>query len=288
MAKRLVVGIDGSSASAAAAAVWAGEEAAAVGADVLLLNVWQPPTGDTRVSPTPDILRLCEEEQLRVAAARLIARNPRLDVGMEQVTGTPATALVDAATAGDEIVLGSRRLGRIAGYLYGSVGLHVVAHSDCPVVLVRAPGSRPGGAGAGVVLALDLDRPSEALTAFAFEEASARGAALRVVYVWDVRGLYGYGGPMTDRQEAARMRHERGRELALFIEPWRAAFADVEVTADVVAGPVTDCLVKAGQDCALLVAGRRRRHLPVGVRIGPVTHAVVHHAPCPVAVVPHD
>ncbi|NDZ98224.1 universal stress protein, partial [Streptomyces sp. SID10116] len=36
-----------------------------------------------------------------------------------------------------------------------------------------------------------------------------------------------------------------------------------------------------------LVVGRRARRAPVGARIGSVAHAVLHHAPCPVAVVPH-
>ncbi|MEV5437504.1 universal stress protein [Streptomyces sp. NPDC052682] len=35
-------------------------------------------------------------------------------------------------------------------------------------------------------------------------------------------------------------------------------------------------------------SGRRVRRSPFGIHIGPVTHAVVHHATAPVAVVPHD
>lgn len=34
--------------------------------------------------------------------------------------------------------------------------------------------------------------------------------------------------------------------------------------------------------------GRRVRRSPVGTRIGSVGHAALHHAPCPVAVVPHE
>lgn len=283
MAKRLVVGFDGSPESMAAAA-WAGDEAAATGAEVHLLNVWRSPTSNVQFSPAPEGLRLREEEQLRDAAEKLIGSHPRLEVSTEQTTGTPARALLDAGAAAHEIVLGSRGLGGIAGFLYGSVGLHVVAHSDIPVVLVRAGGST----GAGIVLALDLDRPSEAVTAFAFEKASAMGLGLRVVHVWDVHRLYGYAGPILDQQMAAQLRRERAQELALFLAPWRAGYAGLEVSGDVVAGPVTECLVTAAQEGALLVAGRRRRHIPAGVRIGPVTHAVVHHAPCPVAVVPHD
>ncbi|MFE0130693.1 universal stress protein, partial [Streptomyces sp. NPDC059037] len=37
----------------------------------------------------------------------------------------------------------------------------------------------------------------------------------------------------------------------------------------------------------LLVVGARRRKGHVGMQLGPVNHAVLHHAACPVAVVPH-
>ncbi|MGW4898558.1 universal stress protein [Kitasatospora sp. NPDC004240] len=35
------------------------------------------------------------------------------------------------------------------------------------------------------------------------------------------------------------------------------------------------------------MVGRRSRHAPVGARLGPVTHAAIHHVRCPVAVVPY-
>lgn len=286
MARRFIVGIDGSPESMAAAA-WAGDDAAASDSEVHLLNVWRSPASNVQFSPAPEGLRLWEEEQVRDAAKKLTEHHPQVKLTMEQATGAPASALLDAATAADTIVIGSRALGGIAGFLYGSVGLHVVAHSDCPVVLVRAAGSEPNRTGTEIVLALDLDRPSEAVTAFAFEEAAARSAALHVVHVWDVRRLYGYGGPILDRQMAEQLGRERAQQLALFLEPWRAGFAGVEVSEDVVTGSVSEGLVSAAQGSALLVAGRRRRRIPAGVRIGPATHAVVHHAPCPVAVIPH-
>lgn len=39
-------------------------------------------------------------------------------------------------------------------------------------------------------------------------------------------------------------------------------------------------------DADLLVAGARRRNSPFKLQLGPVNHAVIHHAPCPVALVP--
>ncbi|MFS4095412.1 universal stress protein [Streptomyces sp. AF1A] len=47
-------------------------------------------------------------------------------------------------------------------------------------------------------------------------------------------------------------------------------------------------IVDASREASLLVVGRRTRTSPLGTHVGHVAHAVLHHAPAPVAVVPHD
>ncbi|WP_179202557.1 universal stress protein, partial [Streptomyces caniscabiei] len=44
---------------------------------------------------------------------------------------------------------------------------------------------------------------------------------------------------------------------------------------------------EASRDACLVVVGRHVRRSPLGAHIGPVAHAVLHHAGVPVAVVPH-
>jgi nucleotide-binding universal stress UspA family protein len=46
-------------------------------------------------------------------------------------------------------------------------------------------------------------------------------------------------------------------------------------------------LIDASRDASLVVVGRRVRRGPLGTHIGAVTHAVMHHATAPVAVVAH-
>jgi len=46
-------------------------------------------------------------------------------------------------------------------------------------------------------------------------------------------------------------------------------------------------LVRAASGAGLLVVGRRLRETRLGRHTGPVTHSVIHHARCPVAVVAH-
>ncbi len=52
-------------------------------------------------------------------------------------------------------------------------------------------------------------------------------------------------------------------------------------------GTAAGHLVEASKEASLLIVGRRIRRAAVGAHIGPVTHAVLHHATTPVAVVPH-
>ena len=53
------------------------------------------------------------------------------------VEGHPARMLVRQAADADLLVIGSRGHGGLAGILVGSVGLHLLAHATCPVVVVH-------------------------------------------------------------------------------------------------------------------------------------------------------
>ncbi|MFJ5260065.1 hypothetical protein ACIQAC_06265 [Streptomyces sp. NPDC088387] len=46
--------------------------------------------------------------------------------------------------------------------------------------------------------------------------------------------------------------------------------------------------VRAAEGAGLPVVGRRRRRIGVGPDTGPVVHALIHHVPRSVALVPHD
>ncbi|WP_413751987.1 universal stress protein [Streptomyces sp. R-74717] len=62
--------------------------------------------------------------------------------------------------------------------------------------------------------------------------------------------------------------------------------SDAAVHRSVEQGPVHQILIGAAADAELLVVGARRAGGHHGLRLGPVNHAVLHYAPCPVAVVP--
>ncbi|MEU4874514.1 universal stress protein [Streptomyces sp. NPDC021608] len=306
MPRTLAVGLDGSPESLAAAD-WAAREALLRRLPLRLVSAseWQAPVhaplGGLDVPPLPsDLPQAAARRLLDAARAHLADRHPGLRVEAEDLPGPPVPALLKAAEDSELLVLGSRGLGKVVGYLLGSVSLAVLAASERPVVLVRSAAAggrdrpadhpadaRPDATGAhDVVLGLDLDRPDDAVIGFAFDAASRRAAGLRVVHGRALPPYY-YGGelmPGLDDELAGQAR----RDLREVLRPWQERFPAVEVSTQITIGSAGSPLIHASHDAALVVVGRRIRRAAVGAHIGPVTQALLHHAAAPVAVVPHD
>ncbi|MGA4983914.1 universal stress protein [Streptomyces cellulosae] len=289
MESPVVVGVDGS-AESLAAVEWGARQAARRGAGLRLLHVRgrHPRQAGTDITRSADhrlALRV-----LRRAADRVHAVRPDVHVREAQVEGSAAAALARAAEAADPLVLGSRGLGRVAGLLAGSVSLGVVARATRPVVLVRADAAGEGEGGDGrrdVVLGVDVIEPCDEVLAYAFEAARRRRARLRALYAWRAPDRLTLGaadaGPAGDRGRA----EEWLRVLTAVLRVWRDKYPDVDVLETVAEGKPADALLKAASDARLLVVGHRIPGRPALPRTGPVTHAVIHQARCPPAVVPH-
>lgn len=301
MSRNVTVGLDGSSESRAAAE-WAAREAKLRGLSLRLVHVWEPVPEPMAQAPL-----LGAETQVhwseripRETAEGLRTRHPGVHVSREQIPGRPMDALAEAAKDAELLVLGSRGLSGIGGFLVGSVGMAVIAHTETPVVLVRAgeqaadeheadPVGIPSAATAyrPVVLGLDTGHPDDAVIAFAFEEAAHRGTALRVVHGWNLPPYFAYGLP-ADPDLNAELGRQEAAALAGVLRPWRQKYPDVEVVEVSRSGSPANHVIDASREASLVVVGRRKRRSPVGAHIGPVTHAVLHHATAPVAVVAHD
>ncbi|GGT07361.1 stress-inducible protein [Streptomyces kurssanovii] len=299
--------VDGS-AESLAAAEWAAHEARLRRLPLHVLHAWQewPPafahapfTGmGTSPSEETTVTRRWAERVPREVSDRLREGHPGLDITVEQVFGRPTEVLLSAAKKAEALVVGSRGLGSLAGFLAGSVSLPVIAHAERPVVVVRAeeraedelrsrPGNSEGQRYLDVVLGLDLARPCDELLAYAFEAAADRAAALRVVHGWSVPMLVGYDPAAVDPGHGVAPGLRETGALSDALRPWRGNFPQVEVKEQCTVGRPADHLVEASKDASLLVVGRRIRRAATGAHIGPVTHAVLHHARTPVAVVPH-
>ncbi|MFE6196139.1 universal stress protein [Streptomyces sp. NPDC057838] len=301
MSRTITVGLDGSSESRAAAE-WAAREASLRGLPLRLVHVWEPVPEPLAQAPLlgAETQQHWSERIPRETAEGLRLRHPGVAVDMEQIHGRPMDALARAAGDAELMVLGSRGLSGVGGFLVGSVGMSVIAHTETPVVLVRAgeqaadeheqdPAGIPSAATPyrPVVLGLDTGHPHEAVIAFAFEEAARRGTSLKAVHGWSLPPYYAYGLP-ADLQFHAELGRQEAAALAEVLRPWREKYPDVEVVEQSRSGSPSRQVIDASREASLVVVGRRIRRRPFGVHIGPVTHAVLHHAAAPVAVVAHD
>ncbi|MET9736343.1 universal stress protein [Streptomyces sp. NPDC006458] len=301
MTRSVIVGLDGLRESRAAAE-WAAREARLLGLPLKLVHVTEPVPEPLAQAPLlgTETQQHWAERIPRETAEGIRLRHPGLDVTMEQMSGLPAEVLAKLAEDAELLVLGSRGLGGVGGFLLGSVGLAVVARAERPVVLVRAgqqaadehamdPAGIPSAAGPfrPVVLGLDIENPDARLIEFAFAAASRRDTTLRVVHGWNPPPYYAYGLSVNPELHTVLARQE-AVALNEVLRPWREKFPDVEVLQATPYGAVAPHLVDASREASLVVVGRRVRRSPIGARIGSVAHAVMHHAVAPVAVVPHD
>ncbi|NGO47648.1 universal stress protein [Streptomyces ureilyticus] len=280
MTRPITVGVDGSPESLAAVA-WAGREAARRELPLRLVLSWESDDAGEHDAKARDALR--------EAASGLAERHPQLPVSSDLLDAAPVPSLVAEAADAEMLVLGSRGHGAIVGFLLGSVGQQVTAESGRPVVLVRADDRAEHEAAGREIVVGQQGGPdgSAAALGFAFETAAARGAGVRVVRAWSLPAFYEFNPSlMKTLDEAGGLEPYEKQALNEALKPWRERFPDVPVTEHVEIGSAGEVLLSVASPAQLMVVGRRAQRSAVGSRIGSVAHSVLHHAPCPVAVVP--
>ncbi|MEU7602833.1 universal stress protein [Streptomyces sp. NPDC040724] len=291
MKRTLVVGVDGSPESRAAAD-WAAREAVRRDLPLHVVHawLWQPlalplvQDRDTEARRAEDILG--------EAAGELTHRYPGLTVTAEVLSDAAVPALLHAGKGAELLVLGTRGHSALVGFLLGSYGQQVIAAAECPVVSVRSAHGRPVAVpeeGEVVVGQQGGVEESAEVLRIAFEAAAARKAPLRAVRVWSLPPVYGYSpGSMWIADQFGGLEPYEKAALEQALAPWRLRYPEVDVVEHVERGSAGHVLLTASSDAQLLVVGRRVRESSVGAHIGSVAHAVLHHSACPVAVVPHS
>ncbi|MFJ1654838.1 universal stress protein [Streptomyces sp. NPDC088337] len=289
MTRPITVGVDGSEESLAALA-WAAREAERRGLPLRVVRAWRHEVHDAFDVGDRDTQQAWVRESVAEAARTVTERHPGLDVTADALEDDPVPALLGAAAESETLVLGSRGRGVLVGFLVGSVGQQVIAGTERPVLLVRA-GDRPAAEAAGrevVVGQQGAPEDSAAALEFAFTTAAARGAGVRAVRAWTLPPVFAYSpGSLRLLDEAGGLEPYERKALGAALQPWRERFPDVPVVEHVEMGSAGQVLLAAAENAQLLVVGRRARRTAVGARIGSVASGMLHHAGCPVAVVPH-
>ncbi|MFI1731162.1 universal stress protein [Streptomyces acidicola] len=289
MQPAVTVGLDGSPESLAAAR-WAADEAEKRKLTLRLLHAWPLLAPEPTRIPSEIDQNYWARRLVHTARAELQAAHPGLSIVGNLVPDDAGHALVQAASESEMLVIGSRGLEPVESYFLGDIGMSVVARAERPVVLIRAetrPQGLPPAPTGNVVVGLKLHGPCDNLLAFAFGTAVARGVPLRAVHGRSVP-LHARVPWGMDHDISEEIRQDAQKQLSKALRPWREKFPQVEVAESIVLDSPAKAVVQACEGTGLLVVGRREhRHTPAP-RLGPVAQAAIHHARCPVAVIPHD
>jgi nucleotide-binding universal stress UspA family protein len=277
----VVVGYNGKQHSRAALA-WAAADAAKRDVPLIVLFAANYPGMTVEPKGTfhhrdPGALEAAEEVTAAGVSEALESQTGLRVLGATEVT-SPSQALVEASQNADLVVLGSRGHGRIVGTLLGSVSFAVATRAGCPVVVVKdEAAARTVGPQHRVVVGNDGSAESSAAVNFAAARAVAGDAPLEVITCT--------GGHQVRDVDEAQLRESAQRIAADGAEQVSRAYKSLTVTTRVEDCPPEVTLVDASADAGLVVVGTRGRGVFEGMLLGSVSHAVIHGAASPVAVV---
>jgi nucleotide-binding universal stress UspA family protein len=285
---RILVGVDGSSASDAAVR-WAAREAAIRRLPITLIHAVAPTPIDSTMAPNGTIpqLRLDQARQIldqarRIAAERTDRRLP--PVHTELAYAGVVSTLIEASKDAQMIVTGSRGVDAFNGYRLGSVSAALLGHARCPIAVVhdRESGDQIRDE-SPVLLGVDGTPASEAATALAFEEASLREVPLVALHAWSDVGVF----PVLGMDW--HVYRDQGEEvLGERLAGWPERYPDVHVQRRLVRDVPARWLVQESTKAQLVVLGSHGRGGYPGMRLGSVSSAVAQSARVPVVVVPSE
>ena len=285
----VLVGVDGS-VSARAAVDLGAWEAERRHVPLLLVHGYQDrlPHASYGLLPRQPVISAVRDDAraiLEETANRAHAEHPGVVVRSTLVAGGAASTLVELSRDASLVVVGSRGSGGFAGLMIGSVGAQVAMHSHAPVIVIRPPDAAPATSGP-VVVGVDGSVSSAHALAFAFDEAEARAVPLIPLYAWSHLPAGNLGPATPFDHDLTPAREEASRMLAEAIAGWSDTYPQVRVTptARYDVSPAW-ALIEVSRRAGLLVVGSRGRGGFASLLLGSVSHALVGHAHCPVAIV---
>lgn len=280
---RIIVGVAGREDSAAAVR-FAVDEARRRHLPMHLVHVLHPflVNEDNLTATTPEpVVRKARQMLDDVAAQVRSELGSDAPVSTDLVVGHAAASLADLSHQAAVFVLQPEGVGQHLHIPTYSVTNAVIARTRPPVVAVPAGWSEPGTG--AVTVGVDAVGGAVHLLRAAFEEAQARGVALRVVHAWQYSQAFDDVVFEGERQanHSSRLADEIREDLAAFEQK----FSGVPVELSVQHGRAADAIAKESKRSSLVVVGRHRTSRRVSRHLGSIVRAVLRGSQCPVMVV---
>jgi nucleotide-binding universal stress UspA family protein len=279
----IVVGVDGSAASDAAAC-WAAREAAMRNVPLTLVHTFKTFVPTFPQIPMPSGVAEWQEddgrkvlEQAVKIAKDAVPTDRKISIATEVKSSPPVPTLVEMSEEAEIIVVGCNGRGAVGRVLLGSVSSGVVRSAKCPVAVIRAEASHmPHSDRAPVLVGVDCSPASELALAIAFDEASRRGVELTALHAWSDVAVYQL--PWLDWKSEAE------RSLAEYLAGWQERYPDVKVNRLIALDHPGRALIEESESAQLVVVGSHGRGGVTGMLLGSVSNAVVHSVHAPVIV----
>lgn len=269
-AQPIVVGYD-ESPHADMALRWALDEAGRSGAAVLIVHV-RPDSPDDLVP-----------EFLETARAKAEAVYHSVPITAEVRHGHPAAVLCELSATSRMLVIGAPSRGAVADLLAKPVSVAACAHANCPVIIVgRFPDLVDG---LPIMVGVDDTPLARPALEFAFAQAAERNVILEIVHAWQPPAPDPYTGGYLRAEDVAEYETAERRFLRDILEPVAAAYPGVRTRVRLISGPAAAILTELAGGAQLIVIGSRGRSGLAGLLLGSVGLHLLHHSPCPVAIV---
>lgn len=199
-----------------------------------------------------------------------IQRSAWLPSKLRLTDGIPSDDVMASSDGWDLLVVGTGG-SDAPGAAHNELSMRIAGLAHCATAVVQVGWARSGY---GVVVGWDDDEAAETVIAVAAIEAQWRDCPLTIVHV------------MNESPETPEAEEGRPPALSSAVDRLRTEFPHLLVRIQVRRGFISDELVAAAHDSALLVvgAGRGRTH----PTLGQVSHDVVQNASTPVIVVPPE
>jgi nucleotide-binding universal stress UspA family protein len=278
----IIVGVDGSE-PAAAALRWAARESAWRGEPLVAALAWgflNQHHAAQGADFDPEYTEADALEALGSYVAGALGEGSAAE--LRPINDLPWRALVGAATGASMLVVGARGLGGFKSLLLGSVSHQCLHHATCPVAVVRGVVDHPPAGDHRIVVGIDGSATARAALRWAVDEAEHRGARVDVVHAWQLpfTGPYPYMEPASD---PTRCEDEAQAVLDAAVDGLRTTVKTEKLLAP---GGATSVILDAAEGADLIVVGARGVGGFERLVLGSTSMQVVHHAPCPVVVLP--
>ena len=281
----VVAGVDGSP-TGFAAMQWAADEALVSGRPLQLVHAVTVESGMASPLVTAPLGWFDPEWSLREAERQVRERLPRLRVSTVRVDDGPAAALRDLSRTAALVVVGTGGYSRLGAFVLGSTAAVLAASAACPVVVVRRPAA--ADAPARVLVGVDGSPGSERALRAAADWADRHGSSLTAVHAWpgDLT-VESARVPAGVREEMrAHAQHRQGLDVTAWTRPSVPLIPGCVSASASRRGILPRCSSACRPPLVSSWWAAAGRGTLGRLALGSVSTGVLHHAHCPVMVLP--